>query len=177
MKQRKNTPHRRKGTAVVATLALLLCLAVGGTLAWLSAFTEPVVNTFQPASISTEVEETVSNREKSEIKVKNTGDIDAYIRVAIVMNWVNGTEIVSGELPALPSVLGQNWIKQGDYYYYTVPVASGRETGVLFSQAIKEENAPDGCHLQVTILAEAVQSVPKDAVEEAWGTAIANQLT
>lgn len=164
-----------KGLVGLAALVLLLCAAVGGTLAWMTAETEPVKNTFTPATVTTEIEEKTNDKQKSDIKVKNTGDVDAYVRAAIAMAWVDektGKPVgASNDLPTLPT-LSNDWVKGSDgIYYYTKPVAAdGGETPALFSEAITEKNAPTGCHLQVTVLAEAIQSQPTDAVKDAWKT-------
>lgn len=56
------TPLRRRvgrrGVALVAALALVVAVGIGGTLAWLSDRTEPVVNTFTYGDISIGLSET-----------------------------------------------------------------------------------------------------------------------
>lgn len=48
----------KKMLVLVAAIALLLCVAVGGTLAWLTAESTEVKNTFTATSLSVELEET-----------------------------------------------------------------------------------------------------------------------
>lgn len=48
----------KKLLVLVAAMALLLCVAVGGTLAWLTAESTEVKNTFTATSLSVELEET-----------------------------------------------------------------------------------------------------------------------
>ena len=61
-KHARKTPLRRhigvRGAAIVAALALVVAVGVGGTLAWLSDQTEPVVNTFTYGDISIDLTET-----------------------------------------------------------------------------------------------------------------------
>lgn len=166
-----------KGLVGLAALVLLLCAAVGGTLAWMTAETEPVKNTFTPATVTTTITENTQNNEKRNIQVNNTGDVEAYVRAAIAMAWVDektGKPVGStANLPDLSTLtLSTGWVKGSDgIYYYTKPVAAdGGETPALFSEAITEKNAPTGCHLQVTVLAEAIQSLPADAFNNAWGS-------
>ena len=45
----------------VAAIALVLCCAIGGTLAWLSTKTDPVINTFTVGDINIELTETTTN--------------------------------------------------------------------------------------------------------------------
>lgn len=167
----KRTINGRKGLIAAVALVLLLCAAVGGTLAWLTTQTDPVVNTFTAAQVGTDIKEYTEDGQKSNIRVKNTGDIDAYVRTAVAMTWVDSEgNPVAAELPALPTTLGENWVLGSDgHYYYTKPVAAGVETAApIFVVPITETDPPDGCHLQVTILAEAIQSTPSNAVTEAW---------
>lgn len=48
---------KKKSMTVVLSLALVLCLAVGGTLAWLTAKTETVTNTFTVGDINLDLYE------------------------------------------------------------------------------------------------------------------------
>ena len=50
----------KKAWISVAAIALVLCCAVGGTLAWLSTKTDPVVNTFTVGDINIKLSETTS---------------------------------------------------------------------------------------------------------------------
>lgn len=179
MKQEKRR-NGRKGLIAAVALVLLLCAAVGGTLAWLTTQTDPVVNTFTPAHVTCRVDEKVNNGIKENVKIENTSDIDAYIRAAIVVCWadasgnVSATPVAESDYAMSLNLNGSGWVKGSDgYYYYTSPVspdAPNNFTDVLINScAPVEGKAPDGYDLQVTILAEAIQSTPSDAVTEAWG--------
>ena len=52
---------RRKVWLSVAAIALVLCCAIGGTLAWLTAKTAPVTNTFTVGDIEIDLTETTSD--------------------------------------------------------------------------------------------------------------------
>lgn len=171
----------KKSTLLVLSLAIILMVAVGGTIAWLVAESNEVVNTFKPASVSCEVAETLEGDIKKEVWVKNTSDIDAYIRATVVVNWVDGsgnvygTPVSSDDYKITLNVgADKDWFKGSDgFYYYRASVASEHETTVLFTNCKEVTgNAPVGYHLQVTILAEAIQAAGVDgstpAVEKAW---------
>ena len=64
---------KRSLVLVVSLLALLLAVA-GGTLAWLTA-QDSVSNTFTPAHVTCNVEESFNGTAKSDVKIKNTSDI------------------------------------------------------------------------------------------------------
>ena len=53
----------KKMVIMLASLALVLCTAIGGTLAWLITETAPVVNTFTYGDINITLEETDNNKD------------------------------------------------------------------------------------------------------------------
>lgn len=179
----KRTINGRKGLIAAVALVLLLCAAVGGTLAWLTTQTDPVVNTFTAAHVTCQVDEDFDQGIKKNVKIENTSDIDAYIRAAIVVCWADANGNVSAK-PVTDDDYTMNlnlnssgWVKGNDgYYYYTRPVSPddpNNFTSVLINSCAPGENkAPDGYNLQVTILAEAIQSTPADAVTTAWASGV-----
>ena len=177
----KRVMKTKKPVALVALL-LLLCCTVAGTLAYLVTSTNSVTNTFTPAHVSTAVDETFENGVKSDVKIKNTGDIDAYIRAAVIINWADAkgnvygggtpaasTEKVTGDYTISYNTDG-SWKQIGDYWYYTKPVAADSltEKALIESCAPVAGKAPEGYNLQVTILADGIQSEPLTAIKEAW---------
>ena len=173
----KRVMKTKKPVALVALL-LLLCCTVAGTLAYLVTNTNSVTNTFTPAKVETEVTESFEDKDgtltKSNVQIKNNGNIDAYIRVAVVANWIDEDgNVYGGETP----VEGTNytkldpkngWFQASDgYFYYPKAVAAQGETPVLFS-TITQSGAPKGCHLQLTILADGIQSEPTSTVASVW---------
>lgn len=52
---------KKKVLISVTALALVICCAIGGTLAWLSTKTDPVVNTFTVGDIDIELSETTKD--------------------------------------------------------------------------------------------------------------------
>ena len=138
----------KKPLTLFVALVLLLTLAVGGSLAWLVS-NDDVTNTMEPGKVPIEIVEQIEGTTKTSITIKNTGNIDAYIRVAVVANAVdeNGNVTV-GTAPTLN--LGENWQPLSDgYYYYKGIVAPKASTTSLGS--INFTNA------EVNILAESIQ--------------------
>ncbi len=170
----KRVMKTKKPVALVAIL-VLLCCAVAGTVAFLIDSTGPVTNTFTPASVTTQVEEEFNGQTKSNVRIKNTGDIDAYIRAAVIVNWADAQgNVYGGATPVAGTdyttlTLQTGWIKVGDYYYYTSAVPARSSTGTLFAPIKQLKACADTNYkLQVTILADGIQSVPADAVQQAW---------
>lgn len=185
-----NRKKRRLAPWAALALALVLTLSVGGTIAYLITDTDPVENTFTPAEVEIEIEETVANNTKTSIAVKNIGDTDAYIRVTLVSNWgkmVGDKWVVCGDTSHNHSnftlekeYLGDGWIEIGGYYYYTSPVKHGNNNNNVTSNLLgnKDDNqvvislnqdAENGCIQQVTVLAQAIQAEPSTAINKAWG--------
>jgi hypothetical protein len=79
---------KRRMVAALA-LALILICTVGGTLAYVFTHSNSVENTFTPSHVATKVVETFDKAIKSDVKIQNIGDTDAYIRAAIVVTWKN----------------------------------------------------------------------------------------
>ena len=173
---RRKTYHKGRLTAMVIATAVLLALAIGGTVAWLSTKDAPITNTFNPSKVACEVTESFNGKVKSNVNVKNTGDTDAYIRVKLVTYRTNALGQHIGGTAELPSfTLGVNWVKYGDYYYYTLPVAAGEKptNNLIDSMTLTTAYVDaDGGHQSSDVMAEAIQSGPAQAVGQAWGVSI-----
>lgn len=171
MKRIFNGSGGRKA-ALILSLCLIFALAVGTTVALLVAHTNAVTNTFTAAKSKITIEEKTDDGIKSEIYVKNEGTATSYVRVKLVMNWVSKDGKTISATPVNISVDYDktNWFEQGGIYYYKTPVApTGQTSNLLEGNPIEQpEGAPDGYHLEVTVLAESIQAAPSRAVEGAW---------
>lgn len=168
-------PRRRgRATAMLLATVMLFALAVGGTIAWLIDKDSPLVNTFDPSKVTCEVQEKFDGKVKSDVNVKNTGDIYAFIRVKLVTYRTNDQGQHIGGTAALPQfTLGANWVEYNGYYYYTLPVAPNAKpaTNLISSITLTDSYTDaDGGKQAVDVMAEAIQSVPEDAVKAAWGS-------
>lgn len=170
----------KKPLAALVALVLIIGAVVGGTLAYLAARTDAIVNTFNPAKVDIKVEEDFKGSTKKDVKITNIGDTEVYIRATYVVTWKDAAENVYPEQPQ-PGVdynislnPEQGWFNYKGYYYYTAPVAPLASTGVLIDLCTPVTGrAPEGYTLSVNVLASAIQSVPAEAVGEAWGVSIA----
>ena len=163
-------------------VCILACAAVSGSLAWLISTPEPVVNTFTPGAVTIQVDETFNGTTKSDVRIKNTGNVPAYIRVALVPAWVDD----EGNIAAKPASLEQldndcniAWGKDGNgyeddwfigsdgFYYCKTVINPGEYTPIL----IKSCTVKDGEHeydFELQVIASAVQSLPTSTVGEVW---------
>lgn len=175
-----------KWLPAAAAVALIATLAVGGTLAWLSAYTQPVKNTFVMGTVPPQVTENFENHQvKEDVAVTNTGNIPAYIRVALVCTWQDDSRNVVGEPASLDDLTidwgteggsetaeapGNGWIKIGDYYYYTQPVAAGDTTlNLIDSATVKTAN---GYRMNLQVIADSIQANPTSVVQSQWGVSV-----
>ena len=179
MKRIFNGSGGRKA-ALILSLCLIFALAVGTTVALLKANTAPVTNTFKAATSETHVDVKDSGNEKTGIFVTNKGTATSYVRVKLVMNWVDNTtgNIVSGDNLPEVTLNEADWFEKGGIYYYKMPVAPvGEEPNNVTSNLLQAnspiteptEGKPEGCHLEVTVLAESIQAAPSTAVQQSWG--------
>lgn len=167
-----NGSHARrtaKSSALIIALALILVLAVGGTVAYIFTQTDPVINTFTPTEAKITVDEKTNSNKKTSITVENisTG-VPVYIRVALVANKIDEAGNVTGAADVPEFKPGENWLKGSDrYYYYTQPVPVDGSTGNLLKAPMElSEN------MQVVVLADAIQAEPTTAVTQAWGVTV-----
>lgn len=170
MKRIFNGSGGRK-TALILSLCLIFALAVGTTFALLKASTAPVENTFTAAKSGTDIVEELDGNQKKSIVVKNTGTAVSYVRVKLVMNWVDATGNISAEPVNITPSITDNWFLKDGIYYYKMPVAADGKTENLLkadSPITEPADKPAGCHLEVTVLAESIQAAPSKAVEGAW---------
>ena len=174
MKRIFNGSGGRK-TALILSLCLIFALAVGTTLAYLKANTSPVTNTFKAATSEIKIDEKLDGNQKASITVKNEGTATSYVRVKLVMNWVDksGNVVSGGNLPEV-TLNEPDWFMKDGIYYYTKPVGPKDSTANLLKDPITQPNAPEGCHLEVTVLAESIQAAPSKAVTDSWGVRVDN---
>ena len=160
---------------IIIVAALLTVGAVGATVAYITNKTPPIENEFTPTVVSCEITETFDGENKTDVAVKNTGNVTAYVRAVVVVCWVSEEDgSIYSEMPkeGVDYSLTQSltgWAKSTDgYYYYVTPLAPGASTDALISSLTSEPTAPDGYTLSVQIAASALQSTPKETVEKLW---------
>lgn len=157
----------RTAVLLIAVL-LLISTAVGSTAAFLVTKTGPVVEAFAYAQVSCQVTDTMA--------VQNTGTAQAYIRASYTVNWRDGEGIIAAVTPDGYSCdLDENqgaWVDGGDgYFYYPYPVDPGDETPSLLTCSVSYPENPKYT-LSVEVVAEAIQSNPAEAAEEAWSVRV-----
>lgn len=172
-----------KTKKIILTLAsaVLLLATVGTTLAYLVTNTDTLTNIFNPSHVVNQIDEVTTNNVKSDVKVYNTGDTDAYMRAKVVVTWQDGNGNVLAVMPVAGtdySITYNNtdWdVSDKGFYYHKTPVKAGDPTAVLITSCTQLQDAPEeGYYLSVEILSQAIQAEPFSSYTEAWNAATSN---
>ncbi len=178
-----------RGAAAVLVAAVLLSSLAGVAYALLRDTTARVDNTVTEPKITCAVEEKFDGDTKEEVKVRNTGDAPAYIRVKVIYNWVDTNGYVffakpdgyscdgqlADPLKWTHSVSGTGFDQLPDgYWYYNGIVQPGDATEDLIARITALYPIDPIYSFRVRILAEAIQAAEnqiggKSASEERWG--------
>lgn len=180
-KNRKRRLRWHKEFVLLMSVVVLLVGVAGGSLAYLFTNSDPVTNTFLPANVDSVPVESMNagKTEKTNIGAKNTSNIPAFLRATISYHWENAAGQILAETPSvtIDETLGETigWFKVGEIYYYKNVVPADTAVSTYFISSISVNGtAPEGYHLVVDVLTEAIQAegVSKDGkhpVEIAWG--------
>lgn len=171
---------RNKKVAVLfVACVVIITFTAGSTLAWLAVKTEPVVNDFPPARVCEKIIEQFDGDTKKNVRIQNTGNIDCFVRVAFIVNWVDkdgkilnipvsDNDFISGMDESQKILFDKYWKKYNDgFYYYRYSVKPSEQTNnILFNVYVNAEN---GYRLDFAVVSQCIQSEPYDAIQEAWG--------
>ncbi|MBP3493186.1 MAG: hypothetical protein J6J83_01085 [Oscillospiraceae bacterium] len=168
---------RVKHLALILSLVLILSIAVGGTIAYIAMKTNPVVNQFDGSYVTSRV-----NVSDDTIDVTNTGDVRAYIRAAILVNWESTSSkgVFSGSAPASSdytltlNLTDWHYDSATGFYYYKTAVDPLATTNDLVTDIAVNVTPPAGYSLCVEVVAEAIQAdgdhdvTGENAYADAW---------
>ena len=169
-------------------VCILACAAISGSLAWLISAPGPVVNEFIPGEVTIQVDETFDGSTKSDVSIENTGNVPAYIRVALVPAWVDDEGNIAAKPASLKLDCDITWGKVGNgyeddwfigsdgFYYCKTVIEPGKSTPIL----IKSCTVKDGEHeydFELQVIASAVQSLPTSTVGEVWPVVVGTDGT
>ena len=185
-----------KKTIIIISIALLLLVCVGTTLAFVFTDTDPIENTFTPSQVSCAVVEANGDAvygsivntgtTKTNVKVINTGNTEAYIRVAVVINWSSADGEKVWAIDPVPDVeyritydLDNGWFYKDGFFYYKEAISPTESTSELIKEAVLLGDPPLGTdntqyYLSVEIVASAIQSTPAQTVSDNWGVSVKN---
>lgn len=166
--------------SVLLLIAALLAIA-GSAGAYMRKQTGTMENTFVPAQVSCEVDEAFAGNIKTYIAVKNTSTIDAYLRLRMISYWIDANgDILAKTSPTINVPYDtDNWFVVDNIYYYKHPVEPGASTLDLLKdegQIVVSMDAAKNRQV-IEVFAEAIQSLPEEAVESSWEVEVNNDGT
>lgn len=165
-------------------LTLLFAVSFPTVWAYMVKQTVKIENVIEPAKVSCEVDEAFNGTSKTSVKVKNTSNIEVYIRVRVVSYWQDSKGNTVAKSSVMPEfTVSDGWIKDSanDTYYCKKPVTAGAQTpeflkdgsSIALNRMVETVNGVEYVYNQVVeIFAEAIQSEPTSAVESAWNVSI-----
>ncbi len=181
------TLSKKSFIILIAVIALVVTVTTVITVVWAFMFksTKTYDNEFEPAHMSCEVVENFDGTKKTSVKIKNTSNISAYLRLRLVSYWQDTKGFVVQRESIMPSytVNSADWLSLGDHTYcYKYPIEPGDVTGELLKSSIDlhdkvtDDPLNDGVVYEyehvIEIIAEAIQAEPADAVENSWNVTI-----
>lgn len=189
-KDNKHTVHYvparkiKRKSLVIAIVAILCAIISAVTMAYVYTKTNEVKNTFTGTTAGVEIEEEFDGKVKSNVAVKNNGDIPSYIRATVVVTWMSDDEErVTARQPqvdvdyTVTYAENTDWQKGADgYWYYKIPVAPNSSTENLIDECKLKDGAtvPEGFYLSVEIVASAIQATPTDVVAQQWSSGVSS---
>lgn len=161
-----------------AGILLLVMCSVTYMMAWMTA-KDKLENEFDIGAVAAEIIEDFDGSTKSNVKVQNTGNTEAYVRAVVSVYWTTDDGGFLADIPeegtdyTITYGSSNNWQKEGNIYYYLKPLKPGDETDNLIDSCVQTGTA-DGKKLNVDISVQTIQADPADAVETAWDVQVGN---
>lgn len=173
-REEKRLTKKLKAILLLLSTIAILTAAVAGTVAWLQDFTGPIDNTFVPGKVPIEIIEEFDSKAKSDVRISNNGNVDAYVRVAVIAAWYDGDNATA--LPTAGTFTFElnttNWTrKDDDYYYYNGRLSPGALTENLLDGKITASvdlaKNPEykNKKLRVDVIASSLQA-------DGWGSGV-----
>jgi len=184
--RRRRAKRRKQQSLIIAVVAILCSIIACATIAFVFTSTKPLENTFTDAYVACDVLETFDGTTKTDVTIKNTGEVQSYIRAKVVVTWMSADKTKVTALKPVDDTdyvityadeinAATNWEKGSDgYWYYKLPVNVGKETEELIDSCYLKDGvtAPDGFYLSVEIVASSIQSTPTRVITEQWKSGV-----
>ena len=120
---------------------------------------------------------------KTNVNVKNIGTANAYVRAAVIANWVDDNGVIVA--PCEPVLtLGSNWKKGSDGFYYYKNIISGgnKPAKDLFTSYTAGTSPVKEAHLEMSVIGQGIKagtgtSAERSSVTAVWTGISASDLT
>ena len=87
--RRRRAKRRKQQSLIIAVVAILCSIIACATIAFVFTSTKPLENTFTDAYVACDVLETFDGITKTDVTIKNTGEVQSYIRAKVVVTWMS----------------------------------------------------------------------------------------
>jgi len=175
---KKITCSRRNITIAILFIFVIISISTSVVVSYFFNKSQPLKNSFNAAKVyEPTILEDFSDGDliKKNVKINiNSKSIASYVRAKVVISWkddknnILAIEPVAGTDYKISYNLGKWMFASDGFYYYSEPLLG--DSDILINECEVISKSPvNGYKLNVEILAQSVQSVPKDAVKELWG--------
>ena len=168
--------------ALILESILIVLLGISSiTYAFLSK-TNTNTNTLVLGTVTPVIMETFdsTNKIKEDVYIKNNGNIDIYVRVALVFSFEDSNGVILSEEPiedddyTITFSSSTNWVLGSDgYYYYKDKIPANSRTDILIDSCENIKNYTDKS-FTLDIVVQGIQASPSSSVTEAWGVSVVN---
>lgn len=142
---------------IFLSILLVSIMVAGGTFAWFTSSPEASETKAQMGIVKVNVIE----KGLENIKIKNDGTSDCYIRVRLVPQWSDPSLSISD----VNISIGGDWKKEKDYYYYKKVLKEGEVTKDLIKSI--DFSTIEGATFTLKVVAEGVQTTYQ-AWKDVW---------
>lgn len=178
---KKNNKSKRN-LIIVLLLFMVVISTISYSLAFLTWSNDPLINLFTKPNVDIEIEEDFDDEIKKDVVIRNDGNVDIYVRVALMPAWVlydddGVAEYLGYAVDEVNLTTLNGWIRIGDYYYYTTPLAPGASTTKLVGSdgLMAPINRPHkDANYKVDVISSSIQANPTKAVSDAWNVEVVN---
>lgn len=171
---------KKRWIVISAVLLLFVSISAIGLITAYLQQENRLDNIFEVGRITLNIEETFADNVKTDVRVQNTGNVEAYVRATVLFSWqdkagnlVLGTPEEGVDYTISWGDLTTDWLKQGNYYYCKSAISPGANSAVLIANCTQISYTDSRC-LVVDIVGQGVQA-KKEAVEEAWSGMTVNE--
>ena len=165
----------KKILALLLVICLAMAIGVGATLAYFTA-EETAKNEFTVGNVKIDLTEPKWDANGSEDApevypgealakdptVTNDGANPCFVRIKVEgLDCLGNAGMITYRTDYVDGALGNDWVKLGDYFYYTKVLAAGETTDALFDQIVIPTGLKNGdgeSKFNIDVTAYAVQA-------------------
>lgn len=161
---------------IISHLIILLVVGIiSGTSAYL-IIKNSVKNDFVMGEVNPEIISTYSseNQMEEDVYVKNAGNVPIYLRVAVIISWIDNDGKILETKPeqdidySINFSASTNWLKSDEGYYYYKNILQVNENTDMLIEECTQIKEYDDKTLEISVATQAIQAEPAKAIEEAW---------